>query len=389
MAVETTTAVSSFSLNPDQALFRQTVREFAEREIAPLAAHFDETEEFPAENVKKMAALGLMGLTVPVEYGGSGAGAMEYALAMEEIARADAAHSTILTVNVSLVSEPLGKLGTPAQRERYLPSLCDGRMIGAYCLSEPSSGSDAAHMSTRAVLEGDEWVINGTKNFITNGGVAGLYVVYASTDPSKGTRGVTAFLVEANRAGVRADRREAKLGIRASSTTQMHFENVRVPAENVLGEVGQGFKIAMLALDGGRIGIAAQAVGIAQAAFESARDYAKQRQAFGHPIADFQGLQWVLADMRTRIEAARLLTWQAAALKDAHQPYGIQASMAKLFASETANWVASKAIQVWGGYGYMRESPVQRYFRDARITEIYEGTSEIQRLVIARDTLRD
>jgi butyryl-CoA dehydrogenase len=380
---------SSFSLTEDQELFRRTVREFAEREIAPVAAHYDEAEEYPAENVHKMAALGLMGLTTPEAYGGSGAGAMEYALAMEEVARADAAHSTILTVNVSLVTEPLAKLGTDEQQRRYLPPLCDGRMVGAYCLSEPSSGSDAANMDTKAIRDGDCWVINGTKNFITNGGVAGLYIVYVSTDVPQGPRGVTAFLVEADWTGVRAGQKEPKLGIRASPTTQVHFEDCRVPSANVLGQEGQGFKIAMSTLDGGRIGIAGQAVGIAQAAFEAARDYARQRTAFGKPIADFQGLQWMLADMRTRIEAARLLTWQAAALKDAGRPYSLQASMAKLFASETAMWVTTRAIQIHGGYGYMRESAVQRYFRDAKITEIYEGTSEIQRLVISRHLLRD
>jgi butyryl-CoA dehydrogenase len=392
MAVETQIEAfrtGAFGLTEDQELFRRTVREFAEREIAPLAAHYDETEEFPADNVRKMAELGLMGLTTPEEYGGSGAGAMDYALAMEEVARADAAHSTILTVNVSLVTEPIRKLGNEDQKRHFLPPLCDGRMIGAYCLSEPSSGSDAANMDTRAARNGDEWAIHGTKNFITNGGVAGLYIVYVSTNPADGARGVTAFLVEADRPGVRPGPKEAKLGIRASPTTQVHFEGCRVPARNVLGEEGQGFKIAMGTLDGGRIGIAAQAVGIAQAAFEAARDYAKQRTAFGKPIADFQGLQWMLADMRTRIEAARLLTWRAASLKDANKPYSEQAAMAKLFASEAAMWVTTKAIQIQGGYGYMRESAVQRYFRDAKITEIYEGTSEIQRLVISRHLLKD
>jgi alkylation response protein AidB-like acyl-CoA dehydrogenase len=365
------------------------VREFAEREIAPTAAHFDEAEEYPADNVRKMAELGLMGLTVPAEYGGGGLGAMEYAIAMEEIARADAAHSTIMTVNVSLVGEPLGKLGSEDQKRRFLPGLCDGRMVGAYCLSEPSSGSDAGSMDTKAVRGGDSWVINGTKNFITNGGVAGVYVVYVSTDPPQRTRGVTAFLVEADRPGIRSGPKERKLGIRASPTTQIHFEDCRVPTANILGAENQGFRLAMMALDGGRIGIAAQAVGIAQAAFEAARDYAKERTAFGRPIADFQGLQWMLADMRTRIEAARLLTWRAAALKDAKKAFGPEAAMAKLFASEAAMWVTTKALQVHGGFGYMREAAVQRYFRDAKITEIYEGTSEIQRLVISRDTLRD
>ena len=389
MSVESTHQPAAFGLTPEQELFRRTVREFAEREIAPVAARFDESEEYPAENVRKMASLGLMGLTVPEAYGGSGAGALEYALAMEEIARADAAHSTILTVNVSLVSEPIAKLGTEPQRQRFLPPLCDGRMVGAYCLSEPSSGSDAADMQTRAVRDGAEWVIDGTKNFITNGDVAGLYVVYVSSDPAQRARGVSAFLVEADRPGVRPGAREAKLGIHASPTTQVHFEGCRVPADNLLGELNGGFRIAMSTLDGGRIGIAAQAVGIAQAALEAARDYARQREAFGKPIADFQGLQWMLADMLTRIQAARLLTWSAAARKDAGLPYSQDAAMAKLFASETAMWVATRALQVHGGYGYMRESAVQRYFRDAKITEIYEGTSEIQRLVIARGLLRD
>jgi alkylation response protein AidB-like acyl-CoA dehydrogenase len=244
-------------------------------------------------------------------------------------------------------------------------------------------------MQTQAVRDGDDWVINGTKNFITNGGVAGLYVVYVATDPSQRARGVSAFLLEADRPGVRAAPKEKKLGIRCSPTCQMQFEDVRVPASQMLGDEGQGFKLAMMTLDGGRIGVAAQAVGIAQAAFEAARDYARERTAFNRPIADFQGLQWMLADMKTRISAARLLTWQAAALKDAGQPYGEQAAMAKLFASETAMWVTEKAMQIHGGYGYMRESAVQRYFRDAKITEIYEGTSEIQRLVIARHLLKD
>jgi alkylation response protein AidB-like acyl-CoA dehydrogenase len=379
----------AFALTEDQNLFRRTVREFAQREIAPGAAHYDETEEYPEASIRKMAQLGLMGLTVPEEYGGGGGGALEYAIAMEEIARADAAHSTILTVNVSLVSEPLSRYGTDTQRSRYLPPLCDGTMVGAYCLSEPASGSDAAAMRTSARRDGAEWVLNGTKNFITNGGVAGVYIVYANTDPSKGARGVTAFIVEASQPGVRAGHKEKKLGIRASPTTQMFFDNVEIPSERVLGEENQGFRLAMSTLDGGRIGIAGQAVGIGAAALEEARRYAKERTAFGHPIADFQGLQWMLADMATRLEAARVLTFQAAWLKDHKEPYSQQASMAKLFASEMAMWVTTKAVQVHGGYGYMRESAVQRYFRDAKITEIYEGTSEIQRLVIARHLLKD
>jgi len=375
-----------FMLTEDQELFRRTVREFAEREIAPVAAEFDEAEAYPADNVRKMGELGLMGLTVPQEYGGAGAGAMEYAIAMEEVSRACAAHSVILTVNVSLVCEPIYKFGTDEQRSRFLPPLASGQTVGAYCLSEPSSGSDARHMQTRAERDGDHYVLNGTKNFITNGGVAGVYLVYAASDPSGGQ--ICAFLVEADRPGLSPGKKERKLGIRASTTTQVFLEDCRVPLANRLGEDGDGFKIAMLTLDGGRIGIAAQAVGIAQAAYEAALAYAKERQAFGHPIADFQGLQWMLADMHVRIEAARLLTYQAAQFKDRGLPYSKEASMAKLHASETATWVTTKAIQIHGGYGYMREYAVQRYFRDAKITEIYEGTSEIQRLVIARHLLR-
>jgi alkylation response protein AidB-like acyl-CoA dehydrogenase len=377
----------SFLLTEDQELFRRTVREFAEKEIAPVAAQFDEAEQYPAENVRKMGELGLMGLTVPEEYGGAGAGAMEYAIAMEEISRACAGHSAILTVNVSLVCEPIYKLGTEDQRRRFLPKLTRAEMIGAYCLSEPSSGSDARHMDTRAEPDGDYYVLNGTKNFITNGGVAGLYLVYAAAD-SLGGR-ICAFLVEAGTPGLRPGAPEKKLGIRASTTTQVFLEECRVPVENRLGEEGDGFKIAMTTLDGGRIGIAAQALGIAQAAYEAAVAYAKEREAFGHRIADFQGLQWMLADMHTRVESARLLTYRAAYLKDHGVPYSKEAAMAKLSASETAMWVTTKALQIHGGYGYIRDYPVQKYFRDAKITEIYEGTSEIQRLVISRHILRD
>ncbi|MBA2446653.1 MAG: acyl-CoA dehydrogenase [Chloroflexi bacterium] len=377
----------NFLLTEDQELFRRTVREFAAREIAPVAAEHDEAETYPAENVRKMGELGLMGLTVPTEYGGAGAGAIEYALAMEEVARACAAHSVVLTVNVSLVCEPIYKFGTDEQRERFLPRLTRADIVGSYCLSEPRSGSDARNMETRAERDGDHYILNGTKNWITNGGVAGLYLVYAATDPHGGRIG--AFLIEADRPGLRAGAKERKLGIRASSTTQVFLEDCRVPVENRLGEEGDGFKIAMTTLDGGRIGIAAQALGIAQAAFDAAVAYAKEREAFGHRIADFQGLQWMMADMATRIDCARLLTYRAAQLKDRGLPFSKEAAMAKLYASETAMWVTTKAVQIHGGYGYSREYDVQRYFRDAKITEIYEGTSEIQRMVIARHILRD
>jgi methylmalonyl-CoA epimerase len=373
-------------LTEDQELFRRAVREFAEREIAPVAAEHDEAETFPKENVRKMGQLGLMGLTVPTEYGGSGAGPVEYALAMEEVARADAAHSVILSVNSSLVCEPVLKHGTDEQRKDFLHRLSSGDMLGAFCLSEPQSGSDARHMQTKAVRDGDYYVLNGTKNWISNGGEAGLYIVFASLEGEEDRS--AAFLVEYWRFGIRCGPKEKKLGIRASATTQVFLQDCRVPVGNRLGEEGEGFKIAMSALDAGRIGIAAQALGIAQAAFDAAVAYAKERQAFGHPISEFQGIQFMLADMQVRIEQSRLLVYQAALLEARGLPFAKESSMAKLSASETAMWVTTKAIQIHGGYGYSREYPVQRYFRDAKITEIYEGTSEIQRLVIARSILR-
>jgi alkylation response protein AidB-like acyl-CoA dehydrogenase len=377
-----------FSLTEDQELFRRTVREFAEREIRPVAQEYDQQERYPAENVRKMAELGLMGITVPEAYGGAGLGAVEYALGMEEVSRACAAHSVIMSVNVSLVCEPIARFGSEDQKKKYLPSLASAEYVGSFCLSEPSSGSDAAHMGTRAARTGEDYVLNGTKNFITNGGVAGLYLVFATTDSAQGARGVSAFLVPAETPGLRPGSPEHKLGIRASTTTQVYFEDCQVPSANRLGGEGEGFRIAMATLDGGRIGIAAQALGIAQGAFDLARDFVRNREAFGQPVSDFQGIQWMLADMATRIEAARLLVYRAAALKDAVQPYGPAAAMAKLYASESAMWVTTKAVQLHGGYGYMREYPIEKYFRDAKITEIYEGTSEIQRLVIARDVLK-
>jgi alkylation response protein AidB-like acyl-CoA dehydrogenase len=377
----------SYLLSEDQQLFQRTVREFVDAEIAPVATAFDESEEFPHENVRKMGDIGLMGLTIPAEWGGAGASAIEYAIAMEEVSRGCAAHAAIMTVNCSLACEGIFRFGRDDQRHRYLHELTSARMIGAYCLSEPTSGSDARRMKTRAVADGDWWVLNGVKNFITNGGIAGVYIVYAATQADGG--GITAFLVDAGTPGFRHGPREKKLGIRASATTQVFFDDCRIADAARLGTVGEGFHIAMKLLDGGRIGIGAQALGIAQAAFEAARAYAKVREAFGRPIADFQGLQWVLADMATRIDAARLLVYRAAELKDRGLPHSKEAAMAKLYASETAMWVSTKGVQIHGGHGYMRDTPAQRYFRDAKITEIYEGTSEIQRLVIARHVLRD
>jgi alkylation response protein AidB-like acyl-CoA dehydrogenase len=378
-----------YGLTEEQDLFRQTVREFGVREIVPVAHELDENEEYPRATVAKMAELGLLGLLVPEEYGGAGASTLDYVLGIEEISWADASHSVVMSVNNSLVCEPILRFGNEQQKREYLPSLATGAYIGAYCLSEPTSGSDASNMSTLARRDGDGFVLNGTKSWITNGGVAGLYLVYALTNTGvPKARGITAFLVPADTPGLRAGAKEKKLGIRASSTTQIFFEDCRVPAEAVIGSIDEGFRIAMATLDGGRIGIGAQALGIAQRAFDETVRYAKEREAFGHPIADFQGLQWRMADMATRIECARLLVYRAARMKDAGQTFSKEASMAKLAASETAMFCAHAAVQTFGGYGFVRDYPVEKLFRDAKITEIYEGTSEIQRLVISRHVLR-
>jgi alkylation response protein AidB-like acyl-CoA dehydrogenase len=379
-----------YDLTEEQELFRQTVREFAEREIVPIAHDLDEKEEFPRATIKKMAELGLMGLLVPEAYGGAGGTTLDYALGIEGISWGDASHSVVMSVNNSLVCEPLVRFGTDSQKQQFLRPLATGEYIGAYCLSEPTSGSDASNMNTLARREGNSFVLNGTKSWITNGGEAGLYLVYAVTNPDvRKANGITAFLVPGDTPGLRPGAKEKKLGIRASSTTQIFFEDCRVPADAVLGTVDEGFKIAMATLDGGRIGIGAQALGIAQRALDETITYAKQREAFGHPIAEFQGLQWRMADMATRIEAARLLVYRAARMKDAGLSFSKEASMAKLTASETAAWVTHAAVQTFGGYGFVRDYPVEKLFRDAKITEIYEGTSEIQRLVISRHILRD
>jgi alkylation response protein AidB-like acyl-CoA dehydrogenase len=378
-----------YGLTADQDFFRQTIHEFAVREIVPVAHELDEKEEYPRATVAKMGELGLLGLLVPEEYGGSGATTLDYALAIEEISWADASHSVVISVNNSLVCEPILRFGTEDQKQRFLPALAEGEYVGAYCLSEPSSGSDASNMSTQARRDGDGYVLNGTKSWITNGGEAGLYLVYAITNPDvQKSKGVSAFLVPSDTPGLRAGAREKKLGIRASSTTQIFFEDCRVPTSALLGNIDEGFRIAMATLDGGRIGIGAQALGIAQRALDESVRYSKEREAFGHPIADFQGLQWRLADMATRVESARLLVYRAARMKDAGQPFAKEASMAKLSASETAMFCAHAAVQMYGGYGFVRDYPVEKLFRDAKITEIYEGTSEIQRLVISRHILK-
>ena len=379
-------------LTEEHKMIRDMAREFAQKEIAPVAAHFDETGEFPYETVKKMGAQGFMGIEVPEEYGGQGLDTIAYVLAMEEIAKADVAHSTIMSVHNSLFAHGLIKFGTEEQKQKYLAPIARGEKIGAYSLTEPMSGSDAGTMKSRAVRNGDHYVINGVKSWVTSGPVADYMVLFTMTDPGKKHRGVTAFIIDAHQPGLVRGKKEPKLGIRASATSEIIYEDYKCPVENRLGQEGEGFKIAMTVLDAGRIGIAAQALGVAEAAFEASVKYANEREAFGSKIGEFQGLQWMLADMKTRIEAARLLMYNAAlkkmeAKQNPNLRYTLEAAMAKLYASETAMWVTEKAVQIHGGMGYSKELPVERYFRDAKITEIYEGTSEIQRLVIARNVL--
>jgi butyryl-CoA dehydrogenase len=375
-------------LTDEQLLIQKMARDFAEGEIAPVAAESDEQARAPRDILRTMGELGFMGLTASEAYDGGGLDTVSYVLALEEISKACAAIAVVMSIQNSLVNYCIEQFGNEEQRQRYLPRLAAGEWIGAFAITEPNAGSDVGATSTTARLDGDGYVIDGVKQFITNGSFADLIVLFASTDRSKGARGLTAFLVERDTPGFSAGPEVHKMGIRASSTSELIFEGCRLPAGNVLGAPGQGFKIAMQALDGGRIGIAAQSTGIAEAAYRASLKYARERQQFGQPIAQFQAIQWILADMATRIEAARLLTWSAAMRKDAGEPYSQQAAMCKVFASETATWVTGKAIQVHGGYGYMKEYPVERYFRDAKVTEIYEGTSEIQRLVIAHSLLR-
>jgi len=377
-----------FILDEDLQMLRKQVREFAEKEVAPVARDCDREARFPLENVKKMGALGLLGMTVPTEYGGAGAGARHFAVAVEEVARVDGSHALILAAHHSLCIANILIGGNDEQKRRYLPDLATGAKIGAWALTEPASGSDAAAMTTTAVREGDGWVLNGTKNFCTNAPHAETFVITAKTDATKGNRGISAFLCEKGWKGLSIGRIEDKLGMRASATSQVNLENCLVPEENLLGGENQGFANALKVLDGGRIGIAALGVGIAQGAFETALTYSKERRQFGHPIADFQAIQWYLADMAVQIEAARWLTYRSAWLKDNGLPFKKEAAMAKLFASEAAMAVTMKAVQVLGGYGYVSDYPVERMMRDAKLCEIGEGTSEIQRLVIAREVLR-
>ncbi len=377
-------------LTEEQRMIRDLAREFARKEIEPIAARYDETGEFPAETVRKMGELGLMGLEVSPEYGGAGADTVSYVLAVEEIAKVDASHAVIMSVNNSLVCYGLEKFGTEEQKRKFLTPLASGQALGAYALTEPHAGSDASNLKTMARREGDEYVINGTKSWITSGSVADYIILFANTDPSKGHHGITAFIVDTKLPGFSVGKVEPKLGIRASHTAEIHFDNYRIPASHRLGEEGQGFKIALSILDAGRIGIAAQALGIAEAAYAASARYAMQREAFGKPIIQHQAILFTLADMATRIEASRLLIYKAALAKmSGKKRFSKEASMAKVFASETAMWVTTKAIQIHGGMGYSKELPIERYFRDAKVTEIYEGTSEIQRIVIGRAIMKE
>ena len=381
-----------FPLSDEHKMIRDAARDFAKNEIAPIAAQFDESGEFPYETIKKMGGMGFMGIEVPEQYGGAGMDTMAYVLAMEEIAKVDASHSVIMSVNNSLYCHGIMTFGTEEQKQKFLTPVASGKAIGAYSLTEPMSGSDAGTMRSRATRDGDFYVLNGRKSWVTSGPIADYFVVFMMTDPAKKQKGVSAFLLDAkNLSGFTRGKKEPKLGIRASATSELIFEDCKIPASSLLGKEGDGFKIAMTVLDVGRIGIGTQALGIAEAAYEASVAYAKEREAFGQKIGEFQGTGFKIADMKTRIEAARLLIYNAAMAKENSKKTGerftLQSSMAKLFASETAMYCAHAAVQIHGGMGYSKELPVERYFRDAKITEIYEGTSEIQRMVISRAEL--
>jgi len=377
-----------FEPTEGQRLLQESARRFAREAVAPIAARVDELAEFPAKTVRQMGELGFMGVAVPAEYGGAGADTVAYALVVEEISAACASHGIIMSVNNSLYCRPLLHHGTEEQKRRLLAPVAGGRSEGCFCLSEPEAGSDAAALQTSARREGDAFVLNGIKNFITNGSEAEYAIVFATQDRSLRHRGISAFVVERGTPGFSVVRVERKLGIRGSSCAQLAFEDVRVPAENLLGREGEGFRIAMRTLDGGRIGVAAQALGIARAALEASLEYGKRRVQFGKPIAANQAVQFMLADIATELEAARLLTLQAALLEDQGVPHTAESAMAKLYASELAMRASLKGVQIFGGYGYMLECPAQRYMRDAKVTEIYEGTSEIQRMIIAESLLK-
>ncbi len=378
-----------FELTSEQKMIQDAARDFAQKEIAPVAAALDKEEKFPADIVKKLGELGFMGMTVPTEYGGGGMDTLSYIVALEQIAKACASTAIIMSVNNSLVCFPLYEFGTDEQKKKYLTPLASGQKLGAFSLTEPNAGSDAGNQQTTAVLQGDNYVLNGTKIFVTNGNMADIIIITAATDKTKGPKGISAFIVETTWPGFKVGSLEHKMGIRASNTAELVLTDLKVPKQNVLGNPGDGFKIALKALDGGRIGVAGQALGIAQAAYETAVKYSQQRQQFGKAISEFQAIQWMIAEMAVNIDAARLLVYRAAVAKDTQKYFSKEAAMAKLFASEMASDVTSKAIQIHGGYGYSREYPVERNYRDARITQIYEGTSEVQKMVIAAMVLRE
>ena len=373
-----------FTLSKEHEMARQLFKEFAENEVKPLAQEVDETETFPRETVEKMAKYGFMGIPVPKEYGGQGCDTLTYAMCVEELSKVCATTGVIVSAHTSLCIDPIMTFGTEDQKKKYVPDLASGRKIGAFGLTEPGAGTDAQGQQTKAVLDGDEWVINGSKCFITNGNVASTFVVFAMTDKSKGNHGITAFIVEKDFPGFSTGKHEKKMGIRGSSTCDLVFEDCVVPKENLLGKEGEGFKIAMKTLDGGRIGIASQALGLAEGAINEAVKYTKERIQFGRRLSQFQNTQFQLADMHTRTQAAQYLVYAAAMKKQNHEDYSMDAAMAKLFAAETASDVTRRAVQLFGGYGYTREYPVERMMRDAKITEIYEGTSEVQRMVVAK-----
>ncbi|MDD3723917.1 MAG: acyl-CoA dehydrogenase [Bacteroidales bacterium] len=378
----------NFNITEQEKLFLQMIREFAEKEVKPLAAEVDEQERFPVETVEKMGKIGLMGIPVPSKYGGQGGTNQIYSMAVEELSRYCATTGVIVSAHTSLCVAPILENGTEEQKLKYLPKLCSGEWIGAFGLTEPNAGTDAAMQQTIAIEKEDKWILNGSKIFITNAGYADVYIIIAMTDKSQGTKGISAFIVEKNTPGFSIGKKEKKLGIRGSSTCELIFENCEIPKENLLGKVGKGFGIAMKTLDGGRIGIAAQALGIAQGAMDETIKYTKERKQFGKKISQFQNTQFQMADMETKIQASRLLVRSAAFKKDMSLPYSTDAAMAKLMAAETAMDVTTKAVQFHGGYGYTREYPIERMMRDAKITEIYEGTSEVQRMVIAANILK-
>ena len=377
-----------FVLSKEQEMARQLFRDFAEKEVKPLAQEVDEEERFPAETVAKMQKFGFMGIPFPKDMGGQGCDSLTYAICVEELSRVCATTGVIVSAHTSLGCDPIKKFGTPEQIKKYLVPMAQGKLLGAFGLTEPNAGTDASGQQTKAVLEGDHYVLNGSKIFITNGGKADIYIIFAMTDKSKGVKGISAFIVEKDFPGFSIGKKELKMGIRGSSTCELIFENCIVPKENLLGQEGKGFTIAMTTLGGGRVGIAAQALGIAQGAFDETVKYVKERKQFGRPISAFQNTQFQLADLKTKIEAARLLVYSAAVAKDTKKRFSTDAAMAKLFAAEVAMEVTTKCVQLFGGYGYTRDYPVERMMRDAKITEIYEGTSEVQRMVISGGFLK-